>query len=211
MRLRAGTIDKAGDPLQLLSGNQRPQFGSGVVGRADLQGGDRLAQRLHQLFIHRALHIQAAGGGAILPGVVEAETANTVHHLLQVGVVKHNHRSFAAQLHVGAFHAGRCIADDMRTGGDRPGQRYHAHPLVAGQRIADFSSLTEQNIDHARREQVGQQAGQIQRRQRRLLRRLQHRAVSRRQRRGQLPRRHHQRVIPGGDRGDDADRIAANH
>ena len=52
---------------------------------------------------------------------------------------------------------------------------------------------------------------QPQRRQRRLLRRLQHDRVAGRERRADLPDRHHERVVPGRDRADDADRLPPDH
>ena len=53
-------------------------------------------------------------------------------------------------------------------------------------------------------------SAEAQRGERRLLRRLQHHRVAGRQRRADLPDRHHQRVVPRRDRGDDAHRLAAD-
>ena len=52
------------------------------------------------------------------------------------------------------------------------------------------------------------QFAEAQRRERRLLGRLQHDGAAGRQRRRQLPGRHHQREVPGDDLADDADRLA---
>ena len=54
-------------------------------------------------------------------------------------------------------------------------------------------------------------ARELQRRQRRLLGRLEDDGVAAGERRRELPRRHHQRVVPRRDRADDADRIAPDH
>ena len=53
--------------------------------------------------------------------------------------------------------------------------------------------------------------GELQRRQRRLLRRLDDDGVAAGKSRRELPGRHHQRIVPRRDRADDADRIAADH
>ena len=82
---------------------------------------------------------------------------------------------------------------------------------MPGQPIADAGAAAEQHVEHARREQPGGQFGQFESGQRRLLRRLDHHAVARRQRRRQFPCRHHQRVVPRRDRGHHAERIAADH
>ncbi|MNZ96841.1 hypothetical protein D3C78_1160520 [compost metagenome] len=118
MRQRLGSLDKTHHPLQMLSGNQRTQFAAGLFRWADLQAADSLAQRLYQLWIDAFLRVNATGGGAVLTGVVEAKAADPFHHLLQVGVVKHQHRRLAPQLHMGALNAGCGMANDMFAGGD---------------------------------------------------------------------------------------------
>ena len=57
---------------------------------------------------------------------------------------------------------------------------------------------------------LGGELGELERRDRRRLGRLQHDRVARRQRRADLPDRHHQRVVPGRDLADHADRLAAD-
>ena len=65
-----------------------------------------------------------------------------------------------------------------------------------------------ENIDDARREtRLGDELGEAQRRQRRLLRGLQNTGATGRQRGPELPRRHGQRKIPGHDLRDHADRL----
>ena len=53
-----------------------------------------------------------------------------------------------------------------------------------------------------------QQLAEVERRQRRLLGRLEHHRAAAGQRRAELPRRHQQREVPGDDLADDADRLA---
>ena len=57
----------------------------------------------------------------------------------------------------------------------------------------------------------GGELGQRERGQRRHRRGLEHDRVARRERRAQLPDRHHQRVVPRRDLADDADRLAPDH
>jgi hypothetical protein len=63
------------------------------------------------------------------------------------------------------------------------------------------------DVQNARRQQVGDQFHQNHDRGRGLLGRLHHDAVARRQRRGQLPRRHQDREVPRDDLADDAQRL----
>ena len=72
-------------------------------------------------------------------------------------------------------------------------------------------AAADDDVEDALRKDLGDERGELQRRQRRHLRRLQHHRVAGHQRRADLPHRHHQRIVPRRDRADDADRVAADH
>ena len=76
------------------------------------------------------------------------------------------------------------------------------------QRRADTFAAPGDDVDDPLGEQFRQQLGELQGGQRRLLRGFQNHRVAGRKSRAQFPRGHHQRIVPGSDRGDDADRIA---
>ena len=76
---------------------------------------------------------------------------------------------------------------------------------------ADGLTVAGDHVQHARREDLPGQLGEAQRRQRRLLRRLDDLYVPSRERRADLPDGHHQRVVPGCDPSDDPHRLAADH
>jgi hypothetical protein len=63
------------------------------------------------------------------------------------------------------------------------------------------------DVEHARRQQVAISSISTRIEDRRLLGGLQHHAVAGRQRRGQLPRRHQDREVPGDDLPDHAERL----
>jgi len=67
------------------------------------------------------------------------------------------------------------------------------------------------NVNDTPREQLGQQPGQLERRQRSLLGGLEHYGVAGGQGRRELPRGHHQWVVPRGDLRHHADGVAADH
>ncbi len=82
---------------------------------------------------------------------------------------------------------------------------------MSGQCIADGGTWPGDAVQDAVRQScLRGQLGEPQRRQRRLRSGLQHNGIARRQRRPQLPGRDDQRVVPGHDRGNDADRFAGN-
>ena len=191
--------------------DQRPQLGGWVVLQPHLQGADGAAQIGDQLVVDPLLGVDAAGGGAILPGVVEAEGADAGHHLLEVGIIQHDHRCLAAQLHVGALHGLGGNLDQLLAGGNGAGEGDHAHARVTDQRHANLTAATVDDVDHSRWQQLGQQFPQRQGGERGHLRGFEHHCIARCQRRSQLPGRHHQRVVPGRYAGDDAQRVAADH
>ena len=78
------------------------------------------------------------------------------------------------------------------------------------QRGADWIAKPTHHVHHAGRQQFSEQLRQHQRAQRGLLRRLEHHGVAGRDRRGNLPGGHHQRIVPGCDRRHHADRIATH-
>ena len=72
-------------------------------------------------------------------------------------------------------------------------------------------AVAADEVRDAGREDLGAELGQDrERRHRSRLGRLQNERVARRQSRGDLPDRHHHRVVPRGDLADDADRLAAD-
>ena len=72
-------------------------------------------------------------------------------------------------------------------------------------------AAADDDVEHALGKDLGDERRELQRRERRHLRRLQHHRVAGHQRRADLPHRHHQRIVPRRDRADDADRVAAHH
>jgi hypothetical protein len=127
----------------------------------------------------------------------------------QLANVEDDERGLAAHLHVhalerlgGVAHHGLARAVGARDGDQRD-------VGVAGQRAADLGTRAGHDVEHAGGQAcLERQAGEHQRGQRRVLRRLEHDAVARGERRADLPRRHVERVVPGRDRGAHAERLA---
>ena len=113
----------------------------------------------------------------------------------------------------------RCVRLIVADGGlqhlpagiDAAGQRHHGDLGVTDQRVAGRRAAAGDDIHHAFGEDVGDDLGELQRRQRRLLGRLDDDGVAAGESRRELPGGHHQRIVPRRDRADHADRIAADH
>ena len=112
---------------------------------------------------------------------------------------------------MGAPGRGRRGREHLGPGLRAAGERDHAHPVVADQGCAHRVAAAGQDVDHAGGVDSGQDLGQRQRGERRLLRRLEHHRVAGRQRRGELPGRHHQGVVPRRHLGHDPHRVAPDH
>ncbi|KAF1029601.1 MAG: hypothetical protein GAK37_01689 [Pseudomonas sp.] len=211
MRLAQGALHKAGHAVALAGADERAQFVVGIALAGKPQAGDRRAQFGHELVVNPGLGIKAAGGGAVLASVVIAVGPHALDHRLQVGVVAHDHRGFAAQFQVGALDGLGRRLQDFLPGDDVAGQRHHAHLGVAHQVAAHAFTAAAHNVDHTAWQQLVQHWRQGQDRQRRVLRRLEHQRIACGQGRGDFPGSHHQRVIPRRDGRHHAHRIAPHH
>ena len=108
---------------------------------------------------------------------------------VQVGVVEDDDRRLAAELEVDALQRRRGRLGDLLAGRDVARQRDHGARRVLDEARADRLAVARDDVEDARREDVGGELGQAQRRQRRLLGRLQDDRVAGRERRADLPDR----------------------
>ncbi|MNC17859.1 hypothetical protein D3C75_657500 [compost metagenome] len=206
-----GALDEAGNAVAVLRGDQRAEFGRRIILQAVLDAADGGAELLHELVVNAFLGIDAAGGGAVLAGVVETEGADAFDGGVDVGVVEDDHRGFAAQFHVHAFDGVGGAGNDVRAGGNRTGQRHHAHFRVSDQWAADGRTTAEHQVEYAGREDIRRQFSQAQGCQRSLFRRFEHHGITGGEGRGDFPGDHHQWVVPRRNGGDHAHRISADH
>ena len=99
---------------------------------------------------------------------------------------------------------------DPLAGRRRAGEADHLHVGVGDQLGAGRLAVAADRVEDARRQDVRAPLGELQRRHRRRLGGLEDHRVAGGQGRADLPDRHHQRVVPGGDLADHADRLAAD-
>ncbi|ABA50512.1 hypothetical protein BURPS1710b_2316 [Burkholderia pseudomallei 1710b] len=171
-----------------------------------LRGGLREVARL---LVARFGHEHARMRGARLPGVQIARGHRALHRGREIGVVENHRRRFAAQFERDALHAGRGELGDALARARRAGERHHVDIGVARERLADDGPVAAHEIEHAGGQpRVVNRLGEDERIERCDLGRLQRDRAARRERGRDLQRDLVERIVPGRDRRDDADRLA---
>ena len=170
------------------------------VGRRGAAG--LLGERGDEVVVDARRGQHPGGGGAVLPGVEVAGDGDGLGGGLEVGVVEDDDRRLAAEFQVHPLHVAapppRRPPCPART---EPVIDDHLRDAVLDQRPAGVPVAAD-DVEHARREELGGQLGQPQRRHRRGVARLEDDGVAGRDRRGDLPDRHHHRVVPRRDLAD---------
>ena len=185
---------------------------SASAGLPHLIALDLVRERRDELVVHARADDDAAGRGAVLAGVPVARALEDLGRELDVGVVEHDHRRLAAELEVEPL-------DGARPRAPRCACRSTVSPVIETIRTlgcaTSMSPIAAPEPDSTLRTPAGScvrdELREPERGQRRPGRRLEDDRVAGRERRAELPGRHVQRVVPGRDRGDDADRVAADH
>ncbi len=196
----AARIEEAGDPLELLVGHQRTHLG--VVGEtvAEFDALGDLGDAVDHVVEAVLLDEQPGAGHATLAMIEEDGVGRPGDGGLGIGVGEDHVGALAAELQGHLLQA----AD---LGG--PGEGDLVDAVVGSERGAGGLAEAGDDVDHPVGDAgLGHQLGQQQRRQGRLLGRLQDHAVAGGQRRPQLPGGHEQGEVPGDDLADHTDRLA---
>lgn len=162
MRLGFGALDKTGHTFQVVAGNQRAEFGVGIVLQAVTNAAHGRPELLHEGFVHALLHVQAARGGAVLARVIEAKGAYAFNGGIDVGIVKNQYGGLAAQFHMGAFNAAGGGTDNACAGLYGTRERDQAYFRVSYQGFAHAWATAKQDVYHASREDLGNELSQFQ-------------------------------------------------
>ena len=142
----------------------------------------------------------AAGRGAALSGRAEAAPQAAVDRQLEVGVVEDDDRVLAAHLEVDLLERRRGGLVHEPAGRRRSGERDDPDGGMGDERRPGAGAIAGHEVDDAGRQAgVGQRLHEVDGRERRLLGRLQHHGVAADQGREDLPGRHGDREVPGGD------------
>ena len=147
-------------------------------------------------------------GRADLARMGEGGGQRVVHGRLEVGVVEHDVGALAAHLERDLLEIDRRAAQHRPARLEPAGQRHEVDVAAVGQRLSDASAGAEHEVDDTRGNAgLLEQAGQVDRRQRRDLGRLHDRRVPGGESRRDLPAELEERVVPRPDQPAHADRL----
>ena len=151
---------------------------------------------------------EARARSAALALVIEDRVGDAVNRVIEIGVGKHDRRRLAAKFERDALQVpGRSLDDelaDFRRAGEGDLVDIGMVGECSARRLTESCHDVDDAIGNAG---FGNQLAETQRRERRLLRRLENDRAARGERRRKLPCGHHQRKIPRYDLTDDADRL----
>ena len=162
-----------------------------------------------KLRVNFLFHQNAAACRAHFTLIDEHAEERAVHGGFPIRAIEENIWRFAAQLQGHTLQGVRGALDDQFADGRAAGERDLIHAGMRDQRGTAGLAKAIHDIDDAGRQaHVFEPACKFKRRQRSLLRGLEHARAARRERRRQLPCGHQQRKIPGNDLSRNADGLA---
>ncbi len=180
----ARAVDHALDLVGLGLGDERAHLDVVALGRvAPLDRADLVGERRDEVVVDLRPGDDAGRGRAVLAGVPVAGRAQGLGGEVDVGVVEDDDRRLAAELEVQPLDGVGGDLGDALAGRRVAGDRDHPDLRMADQRVADVGARAGQDVDHARRQDVGEDLGERQCGQRGAGRGLQHDGVAGRERR----------------------------
>jgi len=128
--LRDGTPHELVDLPHRAGVDERADVGSRYVSRAEPQCRHPLHDPVGEGLRHVGLHQEPVRGGAGLPAVAKLGLHGTHHGGVQIGVVEHNERGVATQLHRRAQHPGCGLCQERAPHRRRAREAELAQPRV---------------------------------------------------------------------------------
>ena len=197
---------------ELLFAGLRAHHAVGVQRVLVLDGGHALEHTLHELVVDAFLDQRTRWAGADL-ALVEREQHQAFNGLVQKRIVLVHHvgkedvGALAAQLQRGGDEVVGGSLRNHAAGAGRAGERDLGNALAGGQRHAGFTAKAVDDVEHAGRQQVGNQLGQDEDGDGGGFCGLEHHAVARAQGGGQLPCGHQDGEVPRNDLAHHAQRF----
>jgi hypothetical protein len=176
-------LDIAQHLVALGGGDQRPHL-DGLVHRvADDDGACAFDKALDETVADRAVDEDAGAVGADLAGGVEIAEHGAADGVLDIGVLEDDQRRLAAKLHGDMTQAFGRARIDLAAGRHRACQRHLGDARIGGQRRADIAVALHDIEQAGGRTRIDKDLGELERRERRHLRRLEDHGIAAGQRR----------------------------
>ena len=134
-RRAAGVVDQLGDLVALVVVDQRADVGVGLGAAADLQRAHALGHPPCELVGERLVHVEAVGRRARLADVAHLREHRALDRSVEVGVLEHEERRVAAELHRDAQDLLGGLFDQLAPDLRRAGERQLARARVLQQRF----------------------------------------------------------------------------
>ena len=211
--LGAASLDVTQHAVHLVMVDDSTHGGGGIerIGRRPRLGV--LRHKCNELVLDLLLHQNAGGRVAALAGVEEHAIGRDLGDVVQIACIgKHDVGRLAAGFERHVFHVALAgIAQEVFSHLGRAGEGHHIDVHVAAQRLARGLAKAGDDLQHTiGNAGLGGEFGNAQRRQGRLLGRFDDDGIAGSKGWPQLPRCHHQRVVPRHHGGDNADRLAGD-
>ena len=204
--LLAGALDERVHALPVRLRDERAHLRLRVQRVADLQLTRLGAEGAHELVVERLLDEDARAGLAALAGGVVDRPRRARDRRFEVGVGEDDVRALAAELQGDALDRVRAEAHDLAARLRRACERDLVDARVPHEVRAGRRPVARHDVDDAgRKSHLGRELRQPERRRRRLCVRLDDDGATGGECRGELPGRHHERVVPRDDLRGDAD------
>ena len=193
--------------------HHRPDIGVRIKRVAEPQALGVVDERAEVVVVDLARDVEPLRRGADLTGVEVGGPRAAARRDLDLDLAgdigAYDERVLASELEVDPGDPLGAHRRDPLAGRDRPREGNAVDALIGDKPGAD-GAVARHDVDDAGR-QVLETVERLEGRQRGQLRGLAHGRVAGGQRRGELPREQQERVIPGDDAGDDADRLLHDH
>ena len=160
---------------------------------------------MRELVDQRLLDVDALGADARLARVDERGEERTVERALEIRVGEDDHRILPPELEHHRNPARSGGGRDAASDADRPGEEHLRDPWIADDGLAERGFAVRDLHEPCRRAGLLEYARHPLGGERRELRRLEHDAVSSRDRCCHIGKRNRERDVPRRDRGDDAE------
>ncbi len=202
-------LQVAGDLVPVCRAHQGPEPSPGHGRVAGSQRPGPLDETRQEAVVDRPLDQHARAAEADLALVGEGGPGGAVERPVEVGVGEDHRGVLAAQLQAELLEQRGARGGHGPAGGGAAGERDGPHPGVGHQGLADLATQAVQEVeDPRRRPDLGEEARQAVRGQRRQLAGLGDEGIAHRQGRRDLPGQQVERQVPGGDQADHAEGLA---